>query len=392
MTAQLAERVAWAMAHIGVRGGRGALEQMAAGQSVDRAARASRPSTLIDTAARDEVRVRPGAEASQGRDGEPRVLAPVLRGARRARCRAAAAVAEGFDVDVSAPMELLDDVRPDRRRRRSERRSGARRGSDLDPDLATGFRVMLETAAMRTGYLLRRPREHRSDDRGARRVQVESGSTSTSASATSSATARRRTSAATSSARPPRSRSSATTTPPSPAGWTTRTTTTPLARRSTSTRASCAREHGVAARPAVRGARGRARRSATARRSTSRSSSTSSPSSRPRNASTCGTRSATVTFIGHSHLCKSFALTREEVFEVVATEVRDPARAQLHHLGRLGRPAARLRQPRELHDLRHRRAHASSSSASRTTSTRRLRRSSRAELERNFGNRLFLGV
>ena len=27
---------------------------------------------------------------------------------------------------------------------------------------------------------------------------------------------------------------------------------------------------------------------------------------------------ATVTFIGHSHLCKSFALTREEVFEVVA--------------------------------------------------------------------------
>ena len=33
-------------------------------------------------------------------------------------------------------------------------------------------------------------------------------------------------------------------------------------------------------------------------------------------------------------------------------QVRDPARASLHHLGRLRRPAARLRQPRELHDLR----------------------------------------
>src|SRR5207248_7389883 len=34
-----------------------------------------------------------------------------------------------------------------------------------------------------------------------------------------------------------------------------------------------------------------------------------------------------------------------------------PPRAPLHHLGRFGRPAARLRQPRELHDLRQRRAH-----------------------------------
>ena len=73
-------------------------------------------------------------------------------------------------------------------------------------------------------------------------------------------------------------------------------------------------------------------------------------------------------------------------------EVRDPARAPLHHLGRLGRPAARLRQPRELHDLRHRRARRSSSSASRTTSTRAAQKIFAAELERNFGNRLFLGV
>lgn len=53
------ERVAWAMAHIGVRGGRGALEQMAAGQSVV-APIAQQALTFHATAARDEVRVRPG--------------------------------------------------------------------------------------------------------------------------------------------------------------------------------------------------------------------------------------------------------------------------------------------------------------------------------------------
>jgi hypothetical protein len=54
-----AERVAWAMAHIGVRGGRAALEQMASGQSVV-APIAKQALTLHSTAARDEVRVRPG--------------------------------------------------------------------------------------------------------------------------------------------------------------------------------------------------------------------------------------------------------------------------------------------------------------------------------------------
>jgi hypothetical protein len=57
-----AERVAWAMAHIGVRGGHAALEQMAAGQSVV-APIAKHALTLHSTAARDEVRVRPGGDA-----------------------------------------------------------------------------------------------------------------------------------------------------------------------------------------------------------------------------------------------------------------------------------------------------------------------------------------
>jgi hypothetical protein len=53
------ERVAWAMAHVAVRGGRSALEQMAAGQSVV-APIAQQALTLHGNAARDEVRVRPG--------------------------------------------------------------------------------------------------------------------------------------------------------------------------------------------------------------------------------------------------------------------------------------------------------------------------------------------
>lgn len=54
-----AERVAWAMAHVAVRGGRSAIEQMAAGQSVV-APIAQQALTLHANAARDEVRVRPG--------------------------------------------------------------------------------------------------------------------------------------------------------------------------------------------------------------------------------------------------------------------------------------------------------------------------------------------
>jgi hypothetical protein len=56
---QVSERVAWAMAHLGVRGGRPALEQMASGQSV-MAPLAKQALVLVENAARDEVRVRPG--------------------------------------------------------------------------------------------------------------------------------------------------------------------------------------------------------------------------------------------------------------------------------------------------------------------------------------------
>ncbi len=56
---QVSERVAWAMAHLGVRGGRAALEQMASGQSV-MAPLAKQALVLLENAARDEVRVRPG--------------------------------------------------------------------------------------------------------------------------------------------------------------------------------------------------------------------------------------------------------------------------------------------------------------------------------------------
>jgi hypothetical protein len=59
---QLSERIAWAMAHLGVRGGRAALEQMAGGQSV-MAPLAKQALTLMENAARDEVRVRPGQPA-----------------------------------------------------------------------------------------------------------------------------------------------------------------------------------------------------------------------------------------------------------------------------------------------------------------------------------------
>jgi len=57
-----AERIAWAMAHVGVRGGHTALDQMANGQSIV-APIAKHALSLHATAARDEVRVRPGSEA-----------------------------------------------------------------------------------------------------------------------------------------------------------------------------------------------------------------------------------------------------------------------------------------------------------------------------------------
>ena len=104
MTPQIGERVAWAMAHIGVRGGRGALEQMARGESVI-APLAQQAVSLIDTAARDEVRVRPGAEASK----DVTVNRAFSRRFFEALDAGDVAASPGLEIDVSAPMELLDD-------------------------------------------------------------------------------------------------------------------------------------------------------------------------------------------------------------------------------------------------------------------------------------------
>ncbi len=67
-TPVIAERVAWAMAHVAVRGGKAAVETMAGGQSIV-APVAKHALELHASAAKDQTRVRPGAEGSQaGRD------------------------------------------------------------------------------------------------------------------------------------------------------------------------------------------------------------------------------------------------------------------------------------------------------------------------------------
>ena len=61
------DRVAWAMAHIGVRGGRMAMEAMAAGHSIV-APIAKKAIELLASAQHDHTSVRPGANGSQHRD------------------------------------------------------------------------------------------------------------------------------------------------------------------------------------------------------------------------------------------------------------------------------------------------------------------------------------
>ena len=105
----IAERVAWAMAHIGVRGGKSAIETMAGGQSV-MAPVARRALELLSTAARDQVRVQPGGEGSHhGRD------VTVNRAFSR---RFFEALEQGIPdagqaglsaLDASSPMEMLDE-------------------------------------------------------------------------------------------------------------------------------------------------------------------------------------------------------------------------------------------------------------------------------------------
>ena len=100
---------------------------------------------------------------------------------------------------------------------------------------------------------------------------------------------------------------------------------------------------------------------------------------------------STVTFIGHSHLCKSFALTREEVFEVVATKfVIRPEHRYIISVGSVGQPR----------DYDNRASYTIYDSAERTFEFKRVpydievaaQKIFDSDLERNFGNRLFLGV
>lgn len=100
---------------------------------------------------------------------------------------------------------------------------------------------------------------------------------------------------------------------------------------------------------------------------------------------------AMVTFIGHSHLCKAFALTREEVFEVVAPKfVIRPEHRYIISVGSVGQPR----------DYDNRASYTIYDSEEKTFEFKRAaydidaaaQRIFDSDLERNFGNRLFLGV
>jgi diadenosine tetraphosphatase ApaH/serine/threonine PP2A family protein phosphatase len=98
-----------------------------------------------------------------------------------------------------------------------------------------------------------------------------------------------------------------------------------------------------------------------------------------------------VTFIGHSHLCKAFALTRTEVFEVVAPKFTiRPGHRYIVSVGSVGQPR----------DYDNRASYTVFDTEEKTFEFKRVaydieaaaNKIYAAELERNFGNRLFLGV
>lgn len=98
-----------------------------------------------------------------------------------------------------------------------------------------------------------------------------------------------------------------------------------------------------------------------------------------------------VTFIGHSHLCKSFALTRTEVYEVVAEKfVIRPDHRYIISVGSVGQPR----------DYDNRASYTIYDSDEKTFEFKRVpydidtaaQKIFDTDLERNFGNRLFLGV
>ena len=98
-----------------------------------------------------------------------------------------------------------------------------------------------------------------------------------------------------------------------------------------------------------------------------------------------------MTFIGHSHLCKSFALQRDDVHEVVAQkfELR-PGHKYIISVGSVGQPR----------DYDNRASYTVYDSDQRVFEFKRVtydidsaaQKIFSSDLERNFGNRLFLGV
>jgi putative phosphoesterase len=102
-------------------------------------------------------------------------------------------------------------------------------------------------------------------------------------------------------------------------------------------------------------------------------------------------RLADVTFIGHSHLCKSFALQPDDVHEVVAQkfELR-PGHKYIISVGSVGQPrdydnrASYTIYDSELRVFEFKRVGYDIDSAAQKIFS--------AKLERNFGNRLFIGV
>ena len=98
-----------------------------------------------------------------------------------------------------------------------------------------------------------------------------------------------------------------------------------------------------------------------------------------------------VTFIGHSHLCKAFALAPGEVYEVLAPKFTiRPGHRYIVSVGSVGQPR----------DYDNRASFTIYDTDERTFEFKRIEydiesaanKIYAAELERNFGNRLFLGV
>jgi diadenosine tetraphosphatase ApaH/serine/threonine PP2A family protein phosphatase len=100
---------------------------------------------------------------------------------------------------------------------------------------------------------------------------------------------------------------------------------------------------------------------------------------------------AAVTFIGHSHLCKAFALSRTEVHAVVATKFQvRPDHKYIIGVGSVGQPRDYdNRASYTIFDTETRNFEYLRVAYDIETSARKIFESN---LERNFGNRLFLGV